>query len=95
MEQKKTKKEISRLWKAIGPGLRHGQAPTDQDIRKMLRACENYGLFAEASWRDDWDLCHNAIKQALQSAKQGDLASAGTLAAEVDRLTDICHARYK
>ena len=75
--------------------MKEGKLPEGSGVRKLLAAFDAYRLFAEAPWRDDWDLCQQCMEKCMRAALAGDLAEALVFAAEVDRLTASCHAKYK
>ena len=92
---KKTKKEISALWKAISKEIEGGKAPEPSGEKKLLAACEEYNLFTERAWRAEWLACMDALRNALLAARNGDFNKAGQLVEEVNRLTRSCHKKYK
>ncbi len=92
---KKIKKDITRLWKSMSRVLEQGNLPTPEDGKKILTLCEDYNLYAAKEWSDDWQQCVAVVKNAYQAAESGETEKAQELIAEVNRLTKICHKKYK
>lgn len=94
-EGKKVKKEISRLWKSVRQKLEQGEAPTAAEERALVSALADYSVFSELDWRDEWLVCSAMVRQAMDCARKGKIAEAGVYAEEVNRLTKVCHKKYK
>jgi len=94
-EGKKIKKEIASLWKTVGKKLEQGQAPTPAEEKSLLAACENYCLFSEPAWHEEWLRCCTILREALTCAHRGDLSKALAHAEEMNRLTKDCHKKHK
>lgn len=94
-EGKKIKKEIVRLWKTVSRKLEQGQAPTPSEEKALVAAFENYCLFSEPAWHEDWLDCFKVLREALACARRGDMSKALGYAAEVNVLTKTCHKKYK
>lgn len=92
---KKLKKEIGRLWKSIAKNIGTGQTPSQTDTKSLIKKCEDYNMYAEHPWQDDWNACFKAVEQCAKAATNGDFDTAKTLVAEVNRLTKVCHKKYK
>jgi len=94
-EAKKIKKKITGSWKNIFRDIESDRTPAQEDSKKIISACEEYKLFAEKSWQDDWLLCVETLRDSLSAAENGDFDAARKLAAEVNLLTKSCHKKYK
>ncbi len=94
-EGKKIKKNISTLWKTISRKLEQGQAPTLAEEKSLVSAFENYTVFSEPTWHEDWLACFTALREALICARKGDIPKALEYAAEVNALTKTCHKKHK
>ncbi|MFA7384576.1 MAG: hypothetical protein WC001_14135 [Desulfurivibrionaceae bacterium] len=94
-EGKKIKKEIASLWKSVGKKLEQGQAPTPAEEKSLLAAFENFCLFSEPAWHEEWLRCTTILREALACAHRGDLPTALAHAEEVNRLTKDCHKKHK
>lgn len=92
---KKIKKEITRQWKNIARGFASQTAPTAAEAKALLKACEDYNLYTESHWSEDWHACVLVVKESLNAAISGDFAKAESLGEEVNRLTKECHRKYK
>lgn len=92
---KKLKKEIGRLWKRVAAQVEKGTAPATADGADLLRACEEYTIFADKEWFDSWRHCHEEIRACLALAGRGDYPAAQMKVATVNRLTKECHSLYK
>lgn len=94
-EGKKIKKEISSLWKAVSKKLEQGQAPAPAEERSLVSAFENYAVFSEPAWQEEWLACLTALRETLACARRGDLPAALEQIAKVNRLATACHKRHK
>lgn len=94
-EGRKIKKEITSLWKTVLRKLEQGEIPTPAEERSLVTAFENYTIFSEPAWRDDWLACFTVLREALACAHKGDMPKALEYAAEVNTLTKTCHKKYK
>ena len=94
-EGKKIKKEITRLWKAVSQKLEQGQTPTPAEEKSLVSAFDNYTVFSEPAWREDWLACFTILREALTFARDGDMAKALDHAAEVNTLVKACHKKHK
>ena len=94
-EGKKIKKEMSALWKTVSKKLDQGQAPTPAEEKSLLAAFENFCLFSEPAWHEEWLRCTTILREALACAHRGDLPTALAHAEEVNRLTKDCHKKHK
>lgn len=94
-EGKKLKKEIASLWKTISQKLEQGQTPTPAEEKSLISAFENYCLFSEPAWHEDWLACLAVLREALACAHNGDLPKAREHAAEVNARTKACHKNHK
>ena len=94
-EGKKTKKEISNLWKIVFKKLEQGQAVTPAEEKALLTAFEGFTVFTEPAWQEEWLACFTALKQALDCARRGEMDKAQEYGAEVNALTKICHKKHK
>ncbi|MFZ5760117.1 MAG: hypothetical protein ACOY32_10890 [Thermodesulfobacteriota bacterium] len=92
---KKLKKEISRLWKRVAAQVEKGTGPATADGADLLRACEEYTMYADKEWFDSWRHCHEEIRACLALAGRGDYPAAQVKMATVNRLTKECHSLYK
>lgn len=94
-EGKKIKKEISHLWKTVSKKLEQGQAPFPAEEKALISAFENYAVFSEPAWHEDWLTCLVALKEALACARKGDMRAALEQTAKVNDLTKACHKKHK
>ena len=94
-EGKKIKKEIISLWKNVFRKLEQGETPTPTEEKALVSAFENYTIFSEPAWQKDWLACFTILREALASARKGNMPKALERAAEVNALTKICHKKYK
>ncbi|HIJ90778.1 MAG: hypothetical protein OEV89_08730 [Desulfobulbaceae bacterium] len=94
-EGKKIKKEISRLWKTVCKQLEQGQVPTPAEEKSLISAFEKYTLFSEPAWHEEWLACFTILRETLGCARRGDMSTALEHAAEVNRLTKVCHKKHK
>lgn len=94
-EGKKTKKEISSLWKIVFKKLEQGQAPAPSEEKSLLAAFEDFTVFTEPAWQEEWLACFTILKQALDCARRGEMDKAQEYGAEVNALTKICHKKHK
>ena len=92
---KALKKEIARLWKEIAGQIGEGTPPDAAAAGRLLRACEDYRLYTDSSWSQDWQDCQAAIHRCLDTAAGGDLTAARALIAAVNQQTKSCHKLYK
>ncbi|MFH1021722.1 MAG: hypothetical protein V1782_14105 [Pseudomonadota bacterium] len=89
------KKEITRLWKSVYRNLEQGQAPTPAEEKSLVTAFENYTVFSEPAWHEDWLACFSILREALTCARKGDIPKALGYAADVNALTNACHKKHK
>lgn len=94
-EGKKIKKEIASLWKTVARKLEQGQAPTPTEEKALISAFENYTVFSEPAWHEEWLACFTVLREALASARKGDMRTAQEQAAKVNDLTKACHKQHK
>lgn len=94
-EGKKIKKEMSSLWKTVSKKLEQGQAPTPAEEKSLISAFENYTVFSESTWHEEWLACFAALREALACARKGDFRAAQEQAAKVNDLTKACHKKHK
>jgi XXXCH domain-containing protein len=94
-EGKKIKKEMSSLWKTVSKKLEQGQAPTPAEEKSLISAFENYTVFSESTWHEEWLACFAVLREALACARKGDLRAAQEQAAKVNDLTKACHKKHK
>jgi len=94
-EGKKIKKEITSLWKSVFKKLEQGQAPTPAEEKSLVSAFENYTVFSEPAWHEDWLACFTILREALTCAREGDMPKALKYATEVNDLTKACHKKHK
>ena len=94
-EGKKIKKEISSLWKTVSKKLEQGQTPTPAEEKALVAALENYTVFSEPAWHEEWLVCLTALQEALACARKGDMRTALEQAAKVNDLTKACHKKHK
>ena len=94
-EGKKIKKEITLLWKSVYKKLEQGQPPTPAEEKSLVSAFENYTVFSEPAWHDDWLACFTVLREALAYAHNGDMHTALEYAAKVNDLTKTCHKKHK
>lgn len=94
-EGKKIKKDISRLWKSIYKKLEQGQFPTPAEKKSLFSAFEDYTLFSEPAWKEEWLACFAILQKALDCASAGDIPNALEYAAKVNSLTKACHNKHK
>lgn len=94
-EGKKIKKDISGLWKTVSKELEQGQPPTQAEEKALLAALENYTVFSEPPWREDWLACCGVLREALACARKGDMQSAMEHATKVNALIKACHQKHK
>ena len=94
-EGKKIKKEITSLWKSVFKKLEQGQAPTPAEEKSLVSAFENYTVFSEPAWHEDWLACFTILREALTCAREGDIPKALKYATEVNDLTKACHKKHK
>lgn len=92
---RKLKKEIGRLWKSVARNIELNQAPAPTEINTLVKKCEDYTIYAEHPWQDDWAAGCRAVEKCAKAATSRDFDTAKTLVAEVNRLTKACHKRYK
>lgn len=94
-EGKKIKKEISSLWKTVSKKLEQGQNPTPAEEKALVAAFENYTVFSEPAWHEEWLICLTALREALAYARKGDMRTALEQAEKVNDLTKACHKKHK
>lgn len=94
-EGKKIKKEISSLWKTVSKKLEQGQTPTPAEEKALVAAFENYTVFSEPAWHEEWLVCLTALREALACARRGDMRTALEQAGKVNALTKACHKKHK
>ena len=94
-EGKKIKKEITRLWKNVFKTIEQGHPPAPAEEKALVAAFENYTVFSEPAWHEDWLACFTVLREALNSAHQGDMHTALEYAAKVNALTKACHKNHK
>ena len=94
-EGKKIKKEMSALWKTVSKKLEQGQTPTPAEEKALISAFENYTVFSESAWHEEWIACFTVLREALACAREGDLRAAQEHAARVNELTKTCHKKHK
>lgn len=94
-EGKKIKKEISSLWKTVSKKLEQGQNPTPTEEKALVAAFENYTVFSEPAWHEEWLVCLTALREALACARKGDIPTALEQAEKVNDLTKACHKKHK
>ncbi|MDH5524745.1 MAG: hypothetical protein OEY01_12230 [Desulfobulbaceae bacterium] len=94
-EAAKLKKDIARQLKGMVKSFNDNIAPTPIEAKKLLKACDDYNLFADRQWRDDWQACCLVVQRCVKAALAGDFANALELADEINRLTKVCHKKYK
>ena len=94
-EAKKVKKEINRLWKNLRRKIEANELPEPAEGKSLLKLWEDYTLFAEASWSDEWRECKGKIEQCLQAANNEQWTEAESTVKEVLRLTKECHRQHK
>ena len=94
-EGKKLKKEITRQWKNIVKNFNDNIAPTATESKRILTACEDYNLYTDHQWHQDWQTCCRVVQDTINAAIDGNFNKAMELATEVNRLTKVCHKKYK
>ncbi len=94
-EGKKIKKEITLLWKSVFKKIEQGQAPTPAEEKSLVSAFENYTVFSEPAWHEDWLACFTVLREALDYAHKGDMHTALEYAAKVNDLAKACHKNHK
>jgi hypothetical protein len=94
-EGKKTKKELSRLWKTVTHNLEQGQPPTPAEEKALVAAFESYTVFSEPAWHEEWLRCFAQLRECLACARKGEIPKALEYAEEVNRLTKVCHKLHK
>ncbi|OGQ98883.1 MAG: hypothetical protein A2505_06920 [Deltaproteobacteria bacterium RIFOXYD12_FULL_55_16] len=94
-EGKKVKKEISHIWKSVQRKLEQGELPTAAEEKSLVSAFADYTVFSEPLWQEEWLACFTILRQALACARKGEILKAGEYAAEVNRLTKVCHKKHK
>lgn len=92
---KAIKKEIARLWKAVGAGITANSQPALVDMSKLRRLVEEYRLYTPASWAAEWQVCGATMGRCLDAAAAGDLAAARALIDTVNQQTKSCHKLHK
>lgn len=92
---KKIKKEINNLWKTVIRKLEQGQAPTPVEEKSLVAAFENYTVFSEPAWHEEWLACLTVLREALTCARKGEMPKALEYAEKVNDLTKACHKKYK
>ena len=94
-EGKKLKKEIGKLWKSVVKNIQQNQPFVKAEADKLLKRCEDYTVFTDPPWQDQWHSCFEDVKKCLAAAANGDMATAKELVAAVDLATRTCHKKYK
>ena len=94
-EAKKVKKEINRLWKTLRRQVAAQEQPDPDHGKSLLQLWEEYTLFAEASWSEQWRDCKGEVERCLRGAASSDWQEAEAAAKEVLRLTKECHRQHK
>jgi len=94
-EGKRIKKKIAFLWKSLCRQIDAEEQISTPDSDSLSRMCEEYNLFVEPEWRDDWDVCCKTVQECLLAATAGNHQQATALVAEVNRLIKQCHKLYK
>ncbi|MDH3360530.1 MAG: hypothetical protein OEL55_06625 [Desulfobulbaceae bacterium] len=94
-EAKKVKKEINRLWKDLRRKIEAQEKPNQADNKSLLKLWEDYTMFAEAAWSDEWRSCKNEVERCQRAAMNNQWQEAKSAAQEVNRLTKECHRQHK
>ena len=94
-EGKKIKKEIGSLWKVVFRKLEQGEPPTPAEERSLVAAFQDYAVFTEPAWQEEWLACFTILQQALDCARKGEMDKAREYGAEVNGLTKACHKKHK
>ncbi|MFA6498304.1 MAG: hypothetical protein WC256_14265 [Desulfurivibrionaceae bacterium] len=94
-EGKKIKKEISILWKTVSKKLEQEQAPTPAEEKALVCAFENYTVFSESAWHEDWLACFSLLRDVLACARKGDMRTAQEHAKKMNDLTKSCHKQHQ
>jgi len=94
-EGKKIKKNITSLWKTVSRKLEQGQTPTPAEEKSLVSAFENYTVFSEPAWHEEWLACLTVLREALACARKGEMPKALEYAEKVNALTKACHKKYK
>ena len=94
-EGRKIKKEITSIWKTVVKKLEQGEIPTPAEEKSLIAAFESYTVYSEPAWHEDWLSCFTTLREALSSARKGDMPKAMEYATEVNAITKSCHKKYK
>lgn len=94
-EAKKLKKKIGHLWKALEKAAKGKETISNQGVEELFNLSEEYGLMADPAWKDDWDRCHERIKECGHLILQGEGRAATGVIKEVKGMIKKCHKIYK
>jgi hypothetical protein len=92
---KKLKKEIGRLWKSVAKQIEARQMPDAAETAGLQERCEEFNLFADREWQEEWADCTLAVEKCFIDAAAGDWPAARAGVTLVDRMIRACHAKYK
>lgn len=94
-QQKKLKKEISRLWKDITKKMQSDILPDQQDCQNLLQKCEEYTVYADKKWFDRWQDCTKEIAVCLKAAQKSNFDLARQSMDIIQKDKKQCHEQFK
>jgi len=89
------KKDIKRLWKTLTKEIESGSCPDRGSCEELLKKCDDYTLFSDHNWSDQWSQCCVSIKECITAAHKSDFAEAARMIKEIKKMKKECHSKYK
>jgi XXXCH domain-containing protein len=89
------KKDIKRLWKTLSKAIESGALPDQSIFDELTKKCEDYNMFTEREWSDQWKYCCDKIKQCYTTAHDDDFEEASKLIKEIKKFKKECHSKFK
>lgn len=94
-EAKKLKKKIGHLWKTLEKAAIGKETISSQRVEELFKLAEEYGHMADSAWKEDWNRCHERIKECGHLILQGEGNAATDVIEEVKGMIKQCHKIYK
>jgi XXXCH domain-containing protein len=92
---KKIKKAMGGLWKELSKAVKSGDRfPPDSSV-KLFDLINQYRQLADPEWKEQWEECARAVKDAVSALKAGRIEDASAAIDRANRLTKACHKQYK
>jgi XXXCH domain-containing protein len=95
LSPKVLKKDIKRLWKTISKEIESDNVPDQNTCNELIKKCEDYTMFAEREWSEQWKQCCHLVKQCVSSAHDSNISQSAELIKEIKAKKKECHKRYK